>query len=251
MQALDEHASTKEASKKDLTETKRQDIELWKKWKEGGQAPNDLRPLLKNFRGLIRSKSNRWAQNTDLPAAAVHAEFNKQFVNALRTYDPNKGTKLGSWVTTNLKKAQRWASTYQNPARVQETRYYKIGEFDNTVAQLDEQLGREPTNLELAEALKWSEEEVTRMQKEKRPTLYSSAFEGYDPTTIVPSRESEVLRLIRFELSPEELLVYEYTGGYGGKPKLRPGQIAKKLNMSPSKITRIRNSIANKMKKYL
>jgi hypothetical protein len=80
-------------------ESKEKDFELWKTWKESGEDPNLFRPLLQQFRGLIRNKADRWARNVDLPPAVVHAEFNNQFLNAARTYDPHKGAALGTWVT--------------------------------------------------------------------------------------------------------------------------------------------------------
>ena len=238
------------AARKDLAATKKFEFEQWKKWRDGGQKPEDLQPLLKSAKPLIRHKSNSWASRADLPPAAVHAEFNKQFVNALKTYNPEKGTQLSSWVTTNLQKAQRWVSQYQDPTRIQENRYYKAGEWDNALATLDDTLGREPNTREMAEFLGWSEAEAGRMESEKRKSLYSSGFEGYDPTSIMPSRESEKLRLIRYDLSPEELQVFDYTVGSNGKQQMRPGEIAKKLKMSPSKVTRIRNSIAKKLDGY-
>jgi hypothetical protein len=235
-----------------ILELQKKELELWNKWNEGGQRPDDLRPLLKSLRPLIRSKSNFWANRADLPPAAVHAEFNKRALGALRTYNPTKGTQLKSWVTTNLKKAQRWVSSYQDPTRMQETRYYKAGQWDNAKATLDEQLNREPTTLEMAEFLGWPEAEAGRMEAEKRDVFYTSLSpDGFDPTSIMPSREVEVLNLIRPELNPEETLVYEHTIGFGGKPQLRPGEIAKKLRMSPSKVTRIRNAITKKIERYL
>lgn len=236
--------------KKDLAETQKREFEMWQQWKEGGEKPNDLRPLLKSFKPMVRSRANHWARRAELPPESVHAEFNRQFVNALKTYDPNKGAALGSWVTGTLRKAQRWVSQHQDPTRVQEHRYYKMGEWDNALATLDDRLGREPSTREMAEYLGWSEAEAGRMESEKRKSLYSSGFGGFDPTVVMPSREAEILRLIRYELSPEELQVCDYTVGTHGKPKLRPGEIAKKLNMSPSKVTRIRNSIAGKIRKY-
>lgn len=250
------HTSTAEiekdaASRRDREALRKQDLQLWTQWKESGEDPGHLRPLLQNLRGTIRSQSNRWAGKVDLPPAAVHAEFNKQALNALRTFNPNKGANVSTWVNTNLKKAQRWVTTYQNPARVLEGRVYKIGQFDNAVASLDDQLGREPTTQELSEYLKWGEAEVSRMQSEKRRALYSGASEtGYDPTVIAPSRESEIFNMIRPELSPEEMLVYEHLSGYGGKPQLKAGQIAKKFGMSPTKVSRLKKAIARKMERY-
>lgn len=250
------HTNTEEivkdaARRKDRSALRQRDLQLWQQWKDGGEKPDQLRPLLHSLRGTIRSQANRWAGRVDIPPAAVHAEFNKQALNALRTFNPNKGANVSSWVTTNLKKAQRWITANQNPTRVLEGRVYKIGMFDNALVNLDDQLGREPTTQELAEHLKWSEAEVGRMQSEKRRALYTGGSDtGYDPTVIMPSRESEILNLIRPELSPEELLVYEYKTGYGGKPQLKSGQIAKKLGISASKVTRITQAIGRKMEKY-
>jgi DNA-directed RNA polymerase specialized sigma subunit len=234
----------------DRGERSKHDLDLLDQWRQGGEKPDDLRPLLGNFRGLIRSQSRQWENNVELPPAAIRAEFTKQAVQAFRTYDPNKGASLGSWVGTNMKKAQRYVTTYQNTARIGEHRIYKIGQFQTTRSMLDDQLGREPTTEELADQLKWSPREVGRMNAEIRKANIESAFEG-GPMNLLPSREAEVLRLVKYDLTPEEKLVYEYTVGDGGKPQLKPGQIATKLNMSPAKVTRVREAIFQKMKVHL
>ena len=236
---------TKEAAK-GRSSLREEDLQLWNQWKQGGEKPNDLRPLLSNFRGMIRKQSNQFARNVELPPNSIHAEFTKQAVNAFRSYDPNKGAALGTWVTTNIQKGKRWVSTYQNPARIGEHRIYKIGQFESAKSQLDERFGREPTQQEMAEYLSWSPREVGRMGSEIRKAHIESSYEG-DPTTITPSIEMERLRLVKHELSPEEKLVYEYTIGDGGKPELKPGQIAKKMKISPSKVTRIRTNIFNRV----
>ena len=80
----------------------------------------------------------------------------------------------------------------------------------------------------MAEYLKWSENTVRLLNKEIRKALPTSGFEGgFDPTTISPNRDSEKLKLIKYELTPEEQLVYEYTIG-DAQPILKPGQIASK-----------------------
>lgn len=243
----------KEAARsgKSIAEVKAQDFPLWQKWKQGGEKPEDLRPLLKNFRGMVRQKANFWASRADLPPAAVHAEFSNQFVNALKSYNPEKGAALGTWVTHKLRKAQRWVTQHQDPTRTQEHRYYKMGKWDNSFATLSEQLSREPTTREMAESMGWTEAEAGKMEQEKMKTLYTSGFEGFDPTSVMPSEEGERLRLVRYELTdPKELAVFDYTVGMYGKPQLRPSSIAKKLKTSPSTVTRIRQKIAKKLEEY-
>lgn len=255
MQTAVEHTDLEKegAKSKEVAERNLRDIELWKAWRDSDEDPDYFRPLLQQFRGLIRHRADRWARNIDLPPAVVHAEFNKQFLNAARTYNPNKGTALGSWVTTNLQKANRYLTTYQNPARIVETRAgHQKGLYDNAKAVLEDQFDREPSTTELSEYLGWSEAEVGRMQAESRKALYTSVYStGFDPATNMPSRETEVLRLIKPELTPQERLVYDYLLGESGKPKLKPGEIAVRLGTSASTISRIKKSIAEKAKKYL
>jgi DNA-directed RNA polymerase specialized sigma subunit len=249
---LNEDFFEKLADIPDWNDTQKFDFELWKKWKDGGERPSDFRPLLQQFKPMVRKSANRLAMQADLPSNTVHAECYRQFLHACKTFNPEKGAGLGTWVTNNLRKAQRWAATYQDPLFTPETRYYKVGVYNNAKATLDDQLGREPTTLELAEHMAWPEAEVARIQAETRGARYSGGSEkGMDPTVNMPTRDAEVVRLIKYQLGPEEMQVYEHTGGFGGKEKLSPGEISKKLNMSPSKVSRIRNSIVEKMEKYM
>ena len=63
-------------------------------------------------------------------------------------------------------------------------------------------------------------------------------------------RERELMRYIVHELSPQQRTVYEYTLGVNGKQKLKAGTIAKRLKISPSKVSRIRNQIRDKIEGY-
>jgi DNA-directed RNA polymerase specialized sigma subunit len=241
----------KDADLPDWSDRQQSDFDLWQTWKDNGEKPNDLRPLLQKFRPLIRKRANHWATQADLPPATVHAEFNRHFLVACKTYNPKLGAALGTWVTHKLQKAQRWVGNYQDPTRVQEGRYYRIGEFNNAKATLDDRLGRDPTSQELAEHLGWNPNEVKRLQQETRGTTFSGSFEGFDPTSIQPSKESEALDLVRFQLDPDEMRVYEHTIGYGGKEILKPGEISRKLGLSPAKVSRLRNSITEKLENHL
>lgn len=236
------------ASKKDLQQ---KDLDLWHQWKDGGEQHKDMRPLLSQFRGMIHKNARVW-RGIDMPEAVIHAEHNKAFLTAVRSFDPEKG-KLGTWIHKNLRLApQRFLTTYQNPARIVETRTgHQRGLFNKAISTLDEQLGREPTTQEVSEYMGWSEPEVARAQAENRGAFYTSVNKyGMDPQTNMPSRASEVARFIKAELTSEELIVWEYTTGTGGKPQLRAGEIAKVMKTNPSKISRLRNSISEKIKKY-
>lgn len=242
---LEKYASEQDRRKKDL--------ELWKQWDASGRKPEKLKPLLNSFRGLINSESSKFKGSVPLPPASIDAEFKKQFVNSIHSYNPNLGVPLHSHVyRSGFSKAKRFIATYQNPIRVPENRIFgKLAEFKRERARLADILDREPTSLELSDHLKWPLAEVERMEQELVSVVPSSVFET-DPTSMESGREAEVMKLIRYELTPEEQLVYDYTFGEGGKPRIdRAGEIARRLNMTPSKVSRIRKRITDKIQRYL
>ena len=62
------------------------------------------------------------------------------------------------------------------------------------------------------------------------------------------SREREVLKYIHQDLTVDERLVLEYSLGLYGKPKISATDIAKTMNISLPKVSRIRGKIDNKLR---
>lgn len=234
----------------DLKGRQGKELQMWQTWKDGGMKPDHLKPLIQSFRPLINHRANVYTTRIrDIPPAAIKAEFTNQFVQALQTYDPNRGAALGTHISHQLKKAQRFVTTYQNPGRIPENRIYRIRELQDAETHLDETFGRPPTQLEVADHLKWSPRQVDMLQREVRKARPTGQFET-DPSTFTPSRHNEIVRLLPYDLNPEEKQVFEFVYGVGGKPRLEPGQIAQKLGMSAPKVSRLKKSIAEKYNKY-
>ena len=225
------------------------DFELWDQWKQGGKQETDMNNLLKQMDPLIRRASNVYSGKVNIPKSAIRAEFQIQAIKAFDKYDPNRGAALGTYLTWQLKKGKRFISTYQNLGRIPETRIHHITTFQNERDRLQDKLGREPSAMEIADRLKWPVTQVTAMEQELRKEVPMSTLQG-DMTSIKPSKEAEMIRLLQYELAPQEKLVYEYLLGINGKPQLKPGQIASKLNMTPSKVSRIKTSIGDKAQRY-
>jgi len=244
---LDALGFDKEAAE-DRSKLRQHEVSLWQNWKDNGKKPDDLKPLLNSIRPFIYSEANKWARQRDVPPAAIRAEFTNHAVKALETYDPNRAA-MNTYLGHQMRRAHRFATTYQNPARIPETRTYSIQPLKDAQARLTDTLGRPPSVMELADELKWSPKKIETLQKEIKVALPVSQFVS-DPMTSTPSRQNEVLRLLRYDLSAEENAVFEYLYGFGGKPKLSPGAIATKLNMSAPKVSRIKKAIADKYEAY-
>ena len=247
------HERSKEENEEEriarLRAKQKKELELWRTWKEGGMRHEDLKPLLKSFRPMIKSKANIFANKVRIPPSAIEMTFQIEFVNALRSYDPSKGS-LGTYVYRYLDKGRRWITENQNIGRIPENRVYEIRKYQDTVEELKEELGEPPTQEQIAKKLKWSPAEVDRMDSELRNDLVTQGFEE-DPFSITPSKTEETLRLFKYELSGEQKEVYAYLTGYGKPKTLSTSAIAKKMGIKDYQVSRIKNQIYLKLKRHL
>lgn len=258
--AVRRHGRTEDAEeRKAAVKSKQQrELELWRKWKDGGQKPEDLRPLIASFQSLLRSQSKTYTGRVAMiPDSAIEAEFKIQLVNALRTYDPSKGAALGTHVYNTLSRAHRYIATYQNVGRIPENRVYKIRNYEVAHTDLLEELDRDPTTAELAERLKrehpeqgWNEAEVDRLTRELRKDLVTQGFE-VDPHVVSPSRESEILKLFVYELDGDERKLYRHLTGIGAKKVTSTAELSEMFGVESYKISRMKARIQAKMKPFL
>lgn len=240
------------AHEKEAAQSREQkDLEAWEQWNQHDRQPQAVRPLLKRFKPLIMKRANVFAgKNPNVPAEAVRAEFTTHAMRAFETYDPNRGAALKTHVYNQMRKGQRFISQYGGGfGRMPEDRFYKVQQFRNARDELADELGRTPSALEMSDHLKWPVKQVTQMELEDRKEVPMSRLTK-DMTSIKPSHDAEVIRLIQYDLAPQERVVMEHLLGINGKAQLRPGQIATRLSISPSKVSRIRANIAKKIKQY-
>lgn len=232
----------------DLQAKQQAEMDMWNKWDQGGRQAQDLRPLVTSMRPLVQERVNVYSGRVPIPPEALEAEFKNHAVKAIKTYDPNRGAKLSTWVRSNIRKGGRFVSTYQNVGRVVEDRVAKITEYKLAQEQLSEQTGRAPTDSEVARKLRWSLPEVQRMNSEMRADIMSSNFES-DPTSYTPSVDNEIIEHLHEELSPQERQVFNYMKTPGATEG-KTGLIADKLKWSPSKVSRLRKAIEAKAMHY-
>jgi hypothetical protein len=237
---------------KNWTSEQVKDLELWDKWNQRGRKHRDLKPLLKRMDPLIYTKMRPFQTVQNIPPSAIKAEFKKHTIQALNKYDPNRKVPLSYHVMRQMDGAKKFIYDYQNLGRIPSHRVRKIGEFKSVFGDLENKYNRPPNSHELADKLKWPIKEVERMTTELRDDLLPWKGSGAEKAfQMMPAREKEVLDLIPYELSSDQKTVFEYLYGTGGKPTLGTTQIAKAMKVSPSKISKLKLEIADKMKEYL
>ncbi len=215
-------------------ERKDQEMELWKRWNTG-QDKQARDELLTSLTPLLTKEVNKY-KASPLPTSAIATEARMLALNAFKSYDPSKA-QLNTHVTNHLKHLQRYVLTYQNVGKIPEHRGIAISRFQNVRENLAEDLNREPTEVELADALQWSPAEVERMQSELRSDLSisSNSDDGdemggfFDYTLKSTDTLKEAIEFVYFDSSAERKKLLEYTFGIGGSVILAPKEIAKKM----------------------
>ena len=218
-------------------------------WRTTGDKQH-LHTLLKAYDPIIRQHVNKWL-SSGIPASVLTAEAKLITTNAFKEYDPKFGTQLNTHVINRLQKLNRLGYKYQNVAKIPEHRIIKLRTFQHTKNLLNEKFGRDPTIDEMQDELHWKPKEIERLEIEQRKSLIASADTLQDMAVDSHSDEDiDKIHLLYHELAGTDKAVLEHSTGLFGKPKLSGNDIAKKLKLTPTQVSRIKKSIADKLIQY-
>lgn len=244
------------ASVEDITKKREDDIRLLNVFKKD-PSPATFTPLYQSFKPLIYKASRPNSFGSPLPASAHMALASQSFLDAIRTHNPKLAPFHIHAYTTILNKGKRLNLKYQNIGYIPEARATKYQFFNNTVALLNEQFGREPSTLELADELKWSPKMVETMRKEIRKDLLMDESKAEAFSIIKSDKARQALQDIQYGLIPAHQSVLEHAVGLNGNPALLKSSggpdlqaISKATKLSVPRIRSALKTITRKYKQY-
>ena len=219
-----------------------QDKDAWNTW-TNTKDKKDLSTLFGRVRPIISKEVSRWATGP-VARPILNLEAKKLALNAFKSFDPQQA-QLATHVTNQLKGLSRIVYTYTNPARLPEHKTLKVGTYLNAKMELEEQLGREPTMMEISEQLAWNPNEVERYSNELRAGYSTSkptppGFDKYDA-------DKGVVDFLYNDLHDQDKLVMEHTTGYGGKPVLGARDLEEQTGMTQGQISHAKRRIRRKI----
>lgn len=245
MNPVESFIQTKQAALADKRQQELQQFQLWKQT----QDPAHLQPLLKSYEPVIAQKIRQY-KAPSVNEAAFRGELQKHLIGAFETFDPTRGAQLATHVENRLKKAQRYNARYQNVAYIPEGQASHIGKINRATNELTEQFGRAPTFDEIGDHLGLATRLVQKVVGAQRKDIRSSSFEN-DPTEVAMHRDQELLDLLPYNLTPNEKSVFNHIFGREGAAKTdSTNDIAQRLGMHPSQVSRLRASILKKYQTY-
>jgi RNA polymerase primary sigma factor len=142
--------------------THQEEIDLSKRVKTGDQRARQ-KLIEKNLR-LVVSVAKRY-RGRGLPFEDLIQEGNIGLMKAVERFDPDRGNRFSTYATWWIRQAiGRAVADKGRTIRVPVHMGQKISKMGRTYNELYAEMGREPTEGEVAEKLKWSVDEVGALQ---------------------------------------------------------------------------------------
>jgi RNA polymerase primary sigma factor len=246
--------------------TPRQEIELAKKIKKGDTAARE-RMINANLR-LVVTIARDYA-NLGLPLLDLISEGNIGLTKAVERFEPTKGAKLSTYAMWWIKQAIKRALANQSKTiRVPVHLADKLAKMRRLSLRMSEELGREPTDDELAEEIGIDSDKITRLKSVGiRPASLNAPIVDNDSTEfgdMIGDDEAQTpFELLRDKnllgevdglleaLDPrEKKIILQRFGLDGGEPKTLE-DVGKDFGITRERIRQLQNVALTKLRRAL
>ena len=246
--------------------TPQEEIQLAARIKKGDKEARAMM-IRANLRLVVKIAHDY--NNLGLPLLDLISEGNIGLMKAVERFDPAKGGKLSTyaawWIKQSIKRAlANQSKTNRLPVHLVD----KISKMRRVALQMSEELGREPTDDELAEEVGMASAKVSQLKTVSiRPASLDAPISDDDTTEfgeIVGDEEAltpfehlrdqnlrdEVADLIAVLDDREKKIIFSRFGLDGGKPKTLE-EVGRKFGVTRERIRQLQNIALMKLRRAL
>ncbi|MCG3149393.1 MAG: RNA polymerase sigma factor SigA [Verrucomicrobiae bacterium] len=246
--------------------TVKEEIELAAKIKRGDKAAR-AKMIKANLRLVVKIAHDY--SNLGLPLLDLISEGNIGLMKAVERFDPAKGGKLSTygawWIKQSIKRAlANQAKTIRLPVHLVD----KISKMKRVAMRMSEQLGRDPTDQELADKLGMQRAKVAQLREiSVRPASLDAPIGDDDstefseivgddnaanPFELLRDRNMrEDVRALLEELDPREAEILTARFGLDGNKERTLEEVGKKFKVTRERVRQIQNIALHKMRRLM
>jgi DNA-directed RNA polymerase specialized sigma subunit len=229
--------------------------EMWSRMKS--PQANDM--MIKSLSPIIDNAVKTFSGGQEANPI-IRSRAKKIVIDSLPNYDPTK-TKLKTYVFNQLQGLKRFSLQQGQIISIPEKVQLDFVNLKKTEDRLREELGRDPSTDELADASMLSPKRIEYVRRLRMPSSEgtisavdtSSDFSDIsDPAVVSPSNKKDINAWHSFvysSLSDIDKVIMEHSLGLNGKKLLSNEQIARSLRMSPAAISIRKNKIQQELDK--
>jgi RNA polymerase primary sigma factor len=246
--------------------TPQEEIELAARIKKGDKKARE-QMIKANLRLVV--KIARDYEGIGLPLLDLISEGNIGLMKAVERFDPAKGGKLSTygswWIKQSIKRAlANQSKTIRLPVHLVD----KISKMRRTAMRLQEELGREPTDDELAQELGTTASRVAQMRMAAvRPASLDAPIGDEDSnnfaevvqdesadTPYEQLEEKTVTRMLQEmvkTLDPREAIILRARFGLDGGQQKTLEEVGQKFGVTRERVRQIQNIALKKLRKMI
>jgi DNA-directed RNA polymerase specialized sigma subunit len=228
---------TKDVPEKIPTDT----ASLYDRWRMDPSGDN-LNRVVDSMKGTINYKLGSMGV-ADNPQMRHQARL--YAADAVRKFDPASGANLSTWTQSQLQSLQRFRREQQGPVKIPDRAAIDAWAIERSTRELEDELGYEPDVKQVADKSGLSLRRIAKVRQITRPMAADSQM--MTEMSDAPDFLGEALEYVYDGSDRMDRKIIEMTTGYGGSPILQKNQIAQRLGISPSQVTRRTARIGEKL----
>lgn len=211
-------------------------------------SPNTMHQLLGAASPVLSKAITSYAGGDN----ALGGRAKRLAIDAIKKYDPDKGTKLQTYLLIQLQPLRRdymkRTSPVKIPERIQIDRYH----LDTSERGFRETHSREPSDAELSELTGLSSKRIARLRMFSKGLLAEGQMSTPEGGINLPGSEEVSaddiwMEYVHHDLDPIDKKILEWKTGIYGKQVISTNEIARRLGVTPSAVSQRASRIAMKI----
>jgi len=218
--------------------------DFWNK----NRSPANMDRLLRAAQPVINKALSSFAGGNK----ALGARAKKLAIDAFKNYDMQKGTKLGTHLLIRLQPLQREYTNRSSITAIPERVHLDKFRLEHAERSLGEELGREPSDDEIADRTGFSTKRIAHIRQFARRQFASGQMRSAEgkPVQVVSDQvtpEDIWFEYVHHDLDPIDKKILEWKTGMYDKKILSTNEIARRLKITASAVSQRAAKIALKL----